>query len=83
MHPNFLKSNESANEIVLLIKKVRKGSTISEAGINAFLMLTYTTITEWEDRDRRYGISGYPYEFGPAVSALVGGFLEHKDWKPW
>lgn len=59
-----------------------KGKSMTEAGIDAKWMVAYGRIAERTDRDRRFGLSRYPYEAGPAVSAFVGGFFDNRDWGP-
>ena len=43
-------------------------------------MEAYARIAERGHRNRKYGISRYPYEAGPAVGAFIGGFFEHREW---
>ena len=77
---NFKSSELLATEILTKAKLVAKGKTITEAGIDASWMAAYGCVARRCDEDRRYGITRYPYEAGPAVAAFVGGFFDHREW---
>lgn len=76
----FADSVTTADSLLDKAKKIAKGSTMAEAGIDAKWLASYASIAERVDRCRRYGISRYPYEAGPSVNAFLGGFFDNKEW---
>lgn len=77
---SFKASLDVAEELLGKAKKLEKGVTLSEAGISADWVSSYAEVAERVERSRKFGISRYPYEAGPAVHAFRGGFFDHKDW---
>lgn len=77
---SFASSLTTAEEILSKARQLSKGVSLAEAGISADWITFYAQIAERVERSRRFGISRYPYEAGPAVNAFQGGFFDHKDW---
>lgn len=44
--------------------------------------MTYGQTVERVYRDRKYGLSRYPYEGGPVIGAFLGVFFYQKEWQP-
>lgn len=73
-------SVELAEELLKKAKDVGKGKSLSESGIDAEWIRFYAHISRRCRDDRECGLSRYPYEQGPSVSAFTGGFFEHPEW---
>lgn len=69
-----------ADELLSKTKLVAKGKSISEAEIEMKWVHAYATIARRCRDDKDFGLSRYPYEQGPSVSAFTGGFFEHREW---
>lgn len=76
----FHESTARADALFAKSKLVAKGKTLAEAEIDLEWMTYYGTLSQRAVQDRCYGLTRYPYEPGPAVSAFAGGFFEHKHW---
>lgn len=76
----FEKSLVLADELLGKAKLIEKGKSMDEAGIGPEWMVAYARIAERNDRDRRFGLSRYPYEPGPSVAAFTGGLFDHREW---
>lgn len=78
----FSNSKATADQVLAKAKKVAKGATLADAGIDHGWMTTYASVAQRLDVDRRYGLTRYPYEPGPAMMAFVGGYFDHREWPP-
>ena len=78
----FKANKMRADDLSTKAKKVSKGKTMSNAGIDPEWMTVFRRVAERTDCDRRYGLIRYPEEAGPAVGAFVCGFFDHREWPP-
>lgn len=76
----FSDSARFAEELLNKGKLIANGKSMAEAGVDAKWIERYATVAERVDRNRKYGLSRYPYEPGCAINALAGGFFDHKEW---
>jgi hypothetical protein len=76
----FSDSIQSMEELLRKSKKVKRGTTLEEAGIDGAWLAAYAKIARrcWDDKD--LGVSRYPYELAPGVNPLSGGYFEHREW---
>ena len=77
--------DNSLDELMKLLtngKKVANGATMEDAEIDAEWMTAYARIARRCRDDKDFGLSRYPYEQGPTVSAFTGGFFVHREWPP-
>lgn len=77
---DFSKSVTEADSLLAKGKLVDQGKTLAEANVDARWIVAYGMIAERVDRDRRYGLSRYPYEAGAAIGVLTGGVFDHREW---
>jgi hypothetical protein len=61
-------------------KKVKRGSTLEDAGIDGAWLTAYARITKRCRDDKDLGFSRYSCELAPRVSPFAGGYLEHREW---
>ena len=75
----FNQSGENFRALLTAGKKVGKGKTTDEAGIDNDWLRVYATIARRVRDDRDLGITRYPYEAGPGVGPFPGGFFDHVE----
>lgn len=77
---DFTNSVTMACELLAKGKLIAAGKSLDEANVEPAWIVAYGMVAERVDRDRRYGLSRYPYKAGPAIGALKGGFFDHREW---
>jgi hypothetical protein len=65
-------STQKLEELLSKSKKLARGSSLEDAGIDASWLAAYATITRRSRNDRDFGVSRHPYELGPGVSPFAG-----------
>lgn len=76
---SFSTSIEAVDDIIEKAKEVAKGKSLATAGIDSGWLTAYAEVARRCRDEREFGLSRYPYEAGPAVSAFNGGFFDHKQ----
>lgn len=76
----FSTSVVEADKLLVKAKKVTKGESMAEAGIEPAWLSAYGKVARRCRDDKDFGLSRYPYERGPGVGAFTGGFFEHREW---
>jgi hypothetical protein len=74
----FSDSIDEMEKLLVKAKKVKKGSTLEEAGVEGAWLTAYTQIARRCRDDRAFGVTRYPYELGPGVNPFAGGYFEHR-----
>lgn len=76
----FNEHGADVEEFLAKCKKVSKGMTPTEAGIEPAWLVAYASVARRCRDDKELGLSRYPYEAGPTLQAFDGGFFPHRDW---
>jgi hypothetical protein len=76
----FSDSIDEMEKLLGKAKKVKKGSTLEEAGVEGAWLTAYAQIARRCRDDRDFGVTRYPYELGPGVNPFAGGYFEHREW---
>lgn len=79
-NPDFTDSVVLVDELLTKSRSVAKGQFLAEAGIDGEWTMAYATIARRCRDVKDFGFSRFPYEQGPSVGALTGGFFEHCEW---
>jgi len=69
----FKTSDADEEDLVLKSKEVAKGKSLATAGIDGAWLTTYGEIARRCEDNKKFGLTHYPYEAGPSVSAFSGG----------
>lgn len=69
-----------ADDLIERGLQVSRRNTPTAACVDMRWVTAYGMVMERVDRDRRYGLSRYPYEAGSSLGALTGGFFDHPEW---
>jgi len=76
----FTERTKAVETLLSKAKEIAKGKTLAEAGIDTSWMVAHGMIARRTRDDKDFGLTRYPYEQGPSVSAFAGGFFEHREW---
>lgn len=76
---DFGDSKATADTIMERARKVAGGQTLAVSELAVEWLVTYGTIAQRTDQDRRHSTFRYPFEPSPPAAAFVGGLFDHRD----
>jgi hypothetical protein len=76
----FSDSIDEMEKLLVKAKKVKKGCTLDEAGVEGACLTAYAQIAGRFRDDRDFFVTRYLYELGPGVNTFAGGSFERREW---
>ena len=73
----FVTSTALFREVLVKAAEIGRGKSLEEAGLDPKWLRSYGLVARRCRDDKEFGVTHYPFEQGPGVGVLTGGFFEH------